>query len=181
MGALTLWQYIRDFGTAKIGRLCFIDQSPKLMTDPVWRHGIYGDFDAARAAQFSVALREDFAEAVLRLIALGLNDLSRKGYEANAAGWQRMRAALSAQPAAALIDCWEDLVRLDLRGVLPRIDRPSLLVYGERSNFYTLDAAAWILDQVPGMQLSIYPEANHSPHMMDPQRFVRELTAFAAG
>ena len=33
MGALTLWQYIRDFGTGRLARLCFIDQSPKLLTD----------------------------------------------------------------------------------------------------------------------------------------------------
>lgn len=27
MGALTLWQYIRDFGTSRISKVCFIDQS----------------------------------------------------------------------------------------------------------------------------------------------------------
>jgi pimeloyl-ACP methyl ester carboxylesterase len=181
MGALTLWQYVRDFGSAKLGRLCFIDQSPKLMTDESWPLGIYGDFDAARAARFSAELREDFAEAVLRLIAHGLNDLSRQGYTANTAGWQRMRAALRALPAAALTACWEDLVHLDLRDAIPRIDRPSLLIYGGRSNFYRLETAQWIGERIPGAQLSVYADANHSPHMTDPQRFIAELSAFAAG
>ena len=29
-GRLTLWQYVRDFGTGRLSRLCIIDQSPKL-------------------------------------------------------------------------------------------------------------------------------------------------------
>src|SRR5690348_1663082 len=28
MGALTLWQYIRDFGQERLAKVCFIDQSP---------------------------------------------------------------------------------------------------------------------------------------------------------
>jgi non-heme chloroperoxidase len=46
MGALTLWQYIRDHGCDRLSHICIIDQSPKLVTDATWRNGIYGDFDA---------------------------------------------------------------------------------------------------------------------------------------
>ena len=45
MGALTTWEYLRAFGTGGIRNLCFIDQSPKLVTDDDWKLGIYGDFD----------------------------------------------------------------------------------------------------------------------------------------
>lgn len=180
MGALTLWQYVRDFGTARLGRLCFIDQSPKLITDEDWELGIYGDFDAARSAHFIAELRADFAEAVLRLIAHGLNEQARMGYAADTRGWQRMREALRALPAEALTACWEDLVGLDLRDAIPCIDRPSLLVYGGRSNFYRLETAHWIRERIPGAQLSVHADANHSPHMMDPQRFIAELGEFAA-
>ncbi|MDD5247752.1 MAG: alpha/beta hydrolase [Rhodocyclaceae bacterium] len=179
MGALTLWQYLRDHGSAKIGALCCIDQSPKLITDASWDLGIYGDFDAARAARFSADLRRDFAEGVLRLAACGLNAVARAGYEADGRGWQRMRESLRAQPAPALIACWEDLVALDLRDVVPRIDRPCLLVHGGRSNFYRIETAHWLAARVPGARLCIYEEANHSPHLVDPARFMAELTALA--
>ena len=33
MGALIIWSYIRKHGCERIGRLCFIDQSPRLTTD----------------------------------------------------------------------------------------------------------------------------------------------------
>ncbi len=180
MGALTLWQYLRDFGSAKLGRLCFVDQSPKLVTDAGWPFGIYGDFDAARSAAFIDELRDGFAEAVLRLTAFGLNAEARAGYLADGAGWQRARAALAAQEAGPLIACWESLVAADYRDVVPAIDRPCLLVYGERSNFYPVGTAHWLAQRIPDARLSLYAGANHSPHLCDRPRFTQELAAFAA-
>jgi pimeloyl-ACP methyl ester carboxylesterase len=180
MGALTLWQYVRDCGTAKIGSLCFIDQSPKLMTDASWQLGIYGDFDKRRSAALLANLREDFAEGVLRLAAYGLNDLARAGYDANSRGWQKLREALRTLRPEPLISCWEDLVRLDLREVMPCIDRPTLLVHGGASNFYPIEIAHWLMARLPQARLSIHEDANHSPHLMDPRRFLDELGVLLA-
>ena len=181
MGALTLWQYLQDFGSAELGSLCLIDQSPRLLSAADWPFGIYGDFSPARSAAFSAELREDFAEAVLRLAALGLNAAARSGYGANGRGWQRTREALRLLPAADLIACWEDLVGLDLRAVVPRIDKPTLLVYGGCSNFYPVGIAHWLQARIPQAELSIHQDANHSPHLMDAPRFCGELSAFVAG
>ncbi len=102
---------------------------------------------------------------MLRLAAHGLNDAARDGYAANGRGWQRVRDALRALAPDPLIACWQDLVSLDLRGVLPGIDRPCLLIYGGRSNFYPIETAHWVQRQTPGARLSIHEEGNHSPHL----------------
>ncbi|MBS1138359.1 MAG: alpha/beta hydrolase fold [Proteobacteria bacterium] len=94
MGALTVWEYIRHYGTGGLGRVCLIDQSPRLLTADDWEHGIYGDFDEERSRHFIAALEDDFAEAVLRLGAYGLNTRARAKYEQNARGWQRVREGL---------------------------------------------------------------------------------------
>ena len=91
-----------------------------------------------------------------------------------------MREALRTLAPEPLIACWRDLVNLDLRDVPPRIDRPCLLIYGGRSNFYSLETAYWVQRHTPGARLSIHEEGNHSPHLMDPKRFVAELAQFAA-
>lgn len=179
MGALTLWQYLRDFGSGKIGRLCFVDQSPKLMTDENWSLGIYGNFDTERSAAFIAELRADFAEAVLRLTAFGLNADARAGYLANGGGWQRARQALAVQAPGPLIACWETLVAADYREVAAAIDRPCLLVYGACSNFYPIETAHWLAARIPAARLSVYGGANHSPHLCDRQRFAAELLDFA--
>jgi len=178
MGALTLWQYIRDFGTRHLSRLCFIDQSPKLLTDSSWQHGIYGNFDADKSHEMMTWLEEDFAEAVLKLTAFGLNDRAREKYLAGASGWEKSRNALRAQPAPPLIECWASLTQADYRDVLSRIDVPSMLVYGGESNFYGLDTAHFVASQIPDAILHIYEGTDHSPHQWQRDRFVRDLQNF---
>lgn len=176
MGALTLWQCIRDFGTNRFSHLCFIDQSPKLLTDATWQGGIYGDFDAGQAQRLLEALRADFAEAVLRLGALGLNDQARQSYLRDSRGWSMLRESMRAVDPTALIPIWESLVAADYRDVLAAIDRPTLLVYGTASNFYTAATARYVAAQIPHARLSVYTDADHSPHLASPQRFAGELT-----
>lgn len=178
MGALTLWQYIRDFGTDRLSRLCFIDQSPKLMTDETWSYGIYGHFDDTKAGEMMGWLHEDFAEAVLKLTAFGLNERAREKYLAGASGWEKSRQALRAQTPAPLIDCWASLTAADYRDVLARIDVPSMLVYGGQSNFYSLETARYVASRIPNALLHIYEGTDHSPHQWQRERFARELLAF---
>jgi pimeloyl-ACP methyl ester carboxylesterase len=178
MGALTLWQYIRDFGTSKLDKVCFIDQSPKLLTDEHWQHGIYGDFDEFKAAELMSWLRADFAEGVLKLSAFGLNNRAREKYLANANGWERSRNALRAQTPGPLIDCWASLTAADYRDVLGKIDIPALLVYGGESNFYRTATAHYVAKQIPQAVLHIYEGTDHSPHQWQRERFARDLTDF---
>ena len=178
MGALTAWEYIRQFGTGRLNKLCLIDQSPKLVTDAEWAMGIYGDFDAQRAADFLAMLREDFAEGVLRLCAHGLNQRARKTYDANTKGWQAERARLRQQQPAALIDIWESLTATDYRNVLAKIDVPTLLVYGELSNFYSVETARYVQSHIQQAELHVYEGTDHSPHLWQVERFVRNLLGF---
>lgn len=180
MGALTLWQYIRDFGTDRLGKVCFIDQSPKLLTDESWPHGIYGDFTSERSRAFLERLNEDFAEAVLELTAFGLNTRARQKYEENAKGWERSRQKLKALSPAPLISCWESLTAADYRDVLENISIPAMLVYGGESNFYRADTAHYVAANISQAILHIYPDTDHSPHLWQRERFARELLEFIA-
>ena len=180
MGALTLWQYVLDYGCERLARVVIVDQSPKLVTDEGWALGIYGDFDAARNAAFIGALRADFAEGVLRLIASGHNAAAREAYAANTEAIQTMRARLARMAAQPLIDCWASLTAADLRGALPRLWCPALLVYGGESNFYSAATARYVRDHLPESQLLVYPGVDHAPHLWRRERFAADLTAFLA-
>lgn len=181
MGVLTIWEYVRTFGTAGLGRLCLIDQSPKLVTDGQWPGGIYGDFDARRADALVEEMRRNFPESVLRLAAYGLNARARRKYDEDARGWRLAREALRKLPPEPLIQAWLTLTAADYRDVLGRIAVPVLLVYGAESNFYGSRTAEYVRNSIPGAQLRIYEGADHSPHQCEPERFVRELLAFVAG
>lgn len=179
MGALTLWQYIKDRGCDRLGKVCLIDQSPRLLTDPDWNHGIYGSFDEAHARHFVSELEKDFAESVLRLSALGLNARARQKYLENAKGWEKSRTFLQQLDAKRLISCWQSLTEADYRDVLEEISIPALLIYGGESNFYHSSTAHYVRDRIPGAVLHIYEGTDHSPHQWQRERFMRDLLAFA--
>lgn len=178
MGALTLWQYIRDYGTPHLARVCFIDQSPKLLTDDQWEHGIYGNFPEERSSAFLDQLRQDFAEGVLKLTAYGLNQRAREKYEQNAPGWEKSRTALQRQQPAPLIACWQSLTEADYRDVLGSIDIPSLLIYGGASNFYRTETARYVQRMIPQAVLHIYEQTDHSPHQWQRERFTQDILSF---
>ena len=180
MGALTIWEYVRTFGTRGIRKLCLIDQSPKLVTDDGWSLGIYGDFDRRRAAAFEAELRADFVEAVLRLAAHGRNERARATYGQDTKGWRRVRETLARLDPAPLIAIWASLVAADFRDALPLIDVPTLLVWGGQSNFYGRDVAQYVHERIAGSVLHVYDGTDHSPHQWQRERFERDLLAFVA-
>jgi len=181
MGALTLWQCLQDFGTERFSHLAFIDQSPKLMTDDTWNAGIYGDFDSARAQRLIDDLETDYVEAVLRLIAFGLNDKARETYLRNSSGWRAARDALRNINPQSAIAIWKSLASADYRVVLPTIKVPTLLAYGTSSNFYPAETARFVASHMPQAKLSLYEGADHGPHLLQPDRFTRELVELING
>lgn len=181
MGALTLWAYIGRHGDGRLGRLCFLDQSPKLMTDDAWCLGIYGDWTSARDDTFVADMQENFVETVVRLVGDGLNRAARERYAKHHPAVGRMRTFLAMLDSAPLIAVWPSLSHTDLRPVLPTITRPTLLVYGEESNFYPPATGPYVQSAIAGSKLIIYAGADHSPHVNQPARFVDDLALFVLG
>jgi len=178
MGALTLWQFIRDFGCERLSHLCIIDQSPKLVTDVSWQNGIYGNFDEARSQHMLEELDSNFVETVLKLIAYGLNTKARESYDRDSSGWKLARKNLLPLDPQPLISIWKSLVAADYRDVLSLINVPTLLVWGKESNFYTEATAQYLLTHIKLATLSSYESADHCPQLKDPLRFSSELLKF---
>lgn len=178
MGALTAWEYIKSHGQDKLAGLCVIDQSPKLVTTEQWTLGVYSQFDTSANQALIALLSRDFPEGVLNLIAMGHNQRSRENYENNSRGFQMMREYLSKLNASLLTRCWESITQQDYRDVLPRIHTPCLLIYGDQSQFYSIELAQWVSAHIPQSTLSIYPNSDHSPHMWHKERFIYDLKTF---
>ena len=181
MGALVAWQVIADHGLGAVGRLCLIDQSPRLVTDAGWRHGIYGDWSRERDLAFVDELRADFAEAVLRLIAEGHNEAARHAYQHNGRGIQRLREMLGGREPEPHIVCWQSLTAADYRPLLPALELPVMLVYGGASNYYGSETARYVASCIPGAAFHVFDNADHSPHLADRDRFLALLRGFIAG
>lgn len=180
MGVLIAWEYIAAFGCGPISGLGVVDQSPRLVTEGDWHLGIYYDWPPERNRAFVEAMRQDFVEAVVRLVACGRNKAARQRLETPSDGLWRLRAAMASVDPEPLIQIWQSLTAADYRPVLPRIDIPALLVYGSESNFYGVETGEYVQRSIPNARLIVYEGADHSPHLAEPKRFAADLAGFAA-
>ena len=178
MGALTAWEYIRRHGQNRLSGLCIVDQSPKLVTDDEWPHGVYGSLNETKNNHLIQRFTADFAEGVLELIAFGNNRRSRENYDNNSRGFQHMREHLQKLPAKLLTQCWISITQQDYRETLANINCPTLLIYGDESQFYSSDLQQWITHIISDSTLLVYPESDHSPHLWHKERFIYDLNRF---
>lgn len=67
-----------------------------------------------------------------------------------------------------------------LKRWLHRIDRPTLLLWGEKDRIVDLAYAEGWCAEIPGARLEVIPGAGHYPHWEQPNDFAKRVAAFAA-
>ena len=177
MGALVLWEYLRHYGSRGLGRLCLIDQSPRILTDADWQFGLWGDFDEAANRRFIAALRRDFVGTVMDLVQRGR--VASGLFRGRDDPWLAARRAyLESLEPEPWIRCWESFSVKDYRDVLPRIHVPVLLVYGGAGRLYPPGTGDQVRSRIPAAHLSLYEGTGHSPHLERLERFLAEFQTF---
>jgi pimeloyl-ACP methyl ester carboxylesterase/RimJ/RimL family protein N-acetyltransferase len=181
MGALVAMQYLRTRGTADVGGLCVVDQSPCIVTSRGWSLGLYGRFARRQSARFVAQLRAEFGESVLRMLALGLNAKAREEYLLNASHIVRARRALRERDGSALAHLFASLARADFRSLVPTLDCPVLVVLGGKSHLFpTAEHADYWRSAARHARVETYGTADHFPHRAHPERLVADLRALVA-
>ena len=67
-----------------------------------------------------------------------------------------------------------------LKRWLHRIDRPTLLLWGEKDRIVDLDYAEGWRAEIPGAKLEVIANAGHYPHWEQPNEFAKRVAAFTA-
>jgi non-heme chloroperoxidase len=181
LGALTILEYLRNHGAGDVARVVLVDQSPRMLGAPDWTLGLFGGFGAADAWDFEARLRNDFAEAWLRLHGCGFNARARAEYEGNSRRVDAQRSDLRLLANGSMLTLWRSQLSRDFRTDFATFPLPLLTVLGGESNLYdTAQLARWIAATVPETQVVRYEAADHAPHVAAPARFARDVAAFAA-
>ena len=181
MGAMTVMQYLHDHGTARVAGVGLIDQSPRIVTDDLWRLGLFGGCSAAMLEGLIAGARKDLAETVVHEIEAKAGDWLRARLAADATLGAMLRRWLHRIDAAPLLDLAESLAAADFRESLQRLDAPLMVVLGQRSPHYGgVPLDDWYRRAVPHATVTVYERGAHSPHYSEPARFAGELMQFIA-
>jgi pimeloyl-ACP methyl ester carboxylesterase len=70
------------------------------------------------------------------------------------------------------------LAEADLREVLPHIEVPTLLVYGDADERSSLHVAKELHDAIPGSRLAVMPGLGHECYLESAAAFDQEVRSF---
>ncbi len=179
MGALTIFEYIKNFECRGISKIVVIDQSPKLSTNDNWNLGIYGNYTPGINRELVTEFKKDLGEGVIKLGARGLNKPFSELFKRNPeAVLKKKRTFASKEQELALIDIWETLVDSDFRPVIPKINVPVSLLYGKRSEYYVEDTAHYMKKNIKDSELTFFDRGGHGPFNDEPEKFCKVLNEF---
>jgi pimeloyl-[acyl-carrier protein] methyl ester esterase len=130
----------------------------------------------ATLAQFGDEFAASYRRTLLRFLSLQL-----QGSDDGRAALAQLRGRLfgSGDPTRATLDATRDLLATtDLRGSVPDIGVPTLVIGGERDTLVPSAALRWVARALPRGTLELIPGAAHAPFLSHPEAFVAALRRF---
>lgn len=156
----------------RVRRLVLVGATPRFAAGRDWPHGMAPSTLRRFADEFDV----DYRATLLRFLTLQV-----QGSEAGRSTLAALRQALFARgtPNVALLrEALEALAGTDLRGALPAIAQPVLIVAGEHDTLVPLDASAWLAAHLPDARCVVLPGAAHAPFLSHSAAFLAVVQGF---
>ncbi len=156
----------------QVKRLVLLASTPCFVRRPDWECAMAPE----TLAEFAAALQQDYALTLRRFLALQV-----RGSEHERELLATLRAALFArgEPDSAALQAGLALLRdCDLRGGLPEVGQPMLVIAGERDTLTPLQAAQYLAQRTANAQLAVIRGAAHAPFLSHPAEVMEHLKNF---
>ena len=171
LGALVSWDYVAQFGTARLRGLVNVDMEASRFK---WDDYEYGLADVAGLTETLALVQEDrraFLERFTgQVVSNPTDEMRTLSFD---------EATRTPPPIASAI--LFDAHTRDYRAVLPEVAVPTLVCAGayETRGPGTVAAVKHVADLVPNAQFELFEESGHCPPMEEPERFNRIVRRFA--
>jgi len=171
MGSLVLWNYVMQFGAGQARGMVFVGQSASDLITPDYEHGILSEPEVRRFMYDLQMDRERLVRGNMELMVK--NRPSDEDLRWMAEDYLRC-------PAHIATVAFYHQTMVDSTPAFPRIDFPSQVYFGVDPKMYKLAHGEYLASVIPGSELVVFEESGHVPMWEEPERFNRELRAFAA-
>jgi pimeloyl-ACP methyl ester carboxylesterase len=172
LGAAILWQVLAGRASSHFAGAVIVDMSPRVLNDGDWALGLSPEVVEARTS----AIRDDYENFA---VAAGQNIFAQPlDGTRELAAWAGEQFAQNS--SAAMSAVWGSLLEKDFRELLPRIEQPTLIVHGARSQLYSPATARHLASALPRARAISFERSGHAPHMEQPELFNTIVRDFAA-
>ena len=172
LGATILWHVLAGPAGRRFAGAVVVDMTARVRNDDEWDLGLSPEACEAR----SIAIRDDFESFALTAGQAIFAQPVAAEHRA-LADWASRQFARNDPGAMASV--WASLVRQDVRALLDRIQHPTLIVHGGRSELYGEDTASHLVATLPHARAVRFEHSGHAPHLEEPELFNATLKDFA--
>jgi pimeloyl-ACP methyl ester carboxylesterase len=163
MGALVMWDYVRQFGVDGLRGIVVVDQTPSDYAWPDWPHGAF-DFEELRHVMAGCQTdRPAFVDEFIPLLFKAEPPAAE-----HAALIREETLRLPDTIASAIIF---DQTAQDYRDVLPLVTVPALVITGRDEKLVSVAAEEWVTEQMPNARLVVLEDSGHCPFIEEPEAF----------
>lgn len=156
----------------RVRRLILVGSTPCFVDKNDWDLGISGE----HFRDFAERVNDDYKHTMLQFLTLQC----MKARDARATVKQ-LRAAFETKPMPTqqtLQRALHVLLETDLRHEATNIRRPTLLIHGDRDTLAPVQAAHWMMQQLPMGFMRVMSGAAHAPFLSHTEQFVEALSQF---
>lgn len=156
----------------QVERMALVASTPCFVRRPGWECGMAQE----TLAEFAAALQQDYALTLRRFLALQV-----RGSDNERELLAALRSALMSrgEPDLGALRAGLEILRdCDLRGALPGIKQPVLVVCGERDTLTPPEASRYLVAQLTDVRLAAIKGAAHAPFLSHPDEFMKHLMSF---
>lgn len=174
LGCPVIWQYLELFGTHRVSRAVFVEQTPRQYIGVDWPYHHAQSFDDAALAAMQVQVAADPAGAdrqqLQTIMRTEPTDAERELFLAEMAKCPpRVRNAVMA-----------DHTRHDWRDLLPTIDLLTLVCVARQDQVFDWRGPAWVGEHVPGARTEFFEQSSHALMLDEADRFNEVVAGFHA-
>lgn len=156
----------------QVERLVMVASTPCFVRLDDWRYALSAEI----LEEFADNLRHHYALTLKRFLSLQM-----RGGEQERDMLAILRDGLFSRgepDLGALMSGLAILRDSDLRGALPEVTQPTLVLAGERDTLIPHQASQYLASRIPAGRLAMIKGAAHAPFLSHPDEFVAELKLF---
>ena len=174
LGCPVIWSYLELFGTHRLSRAIFVQQSPRQYYAPDWKLGHATCYDAAALATTQAWFAADPAAAdqgqLCTIFATQPTQDERDLF----------LSEMAKSPPHARNAIMADHTRHDWRDLLPKITLPSLVLVARQDSVFPWQGPAYVGENIPGAETVFFEESAHGLFFDEPDKFNETVARFAA-
>lgn len=156
----------------RIRRLVLVGSTPCFVNKAGWDAGI----NPANFESFAQAVNSDYKATILQFLTLQC----MKADDARST-LKQLRASFETRPTptqTTLQRALQILLDADLRDEVANIRKPTLLIHGDRDTLAPVQAAHWMMQQLPQGFLRVMSGSAHAPFLSHSEQFIAALNQF---